>query len=629
MDRAIPKREALLAFLLAFLACLLWTWPMALGLGEALPYDPRFSSEAAPGTSPWVWQFWWVGQAVAEGLSPFECPWVSWPFGESLAWREGAFGWALLTLPIERLWGPVVAFQLASWLRLTLAGGLAYLVARQLRVGPMAAAVGSLAWTFGPASMASLVGRWPWMASPELPGVMLVLLAWKHSESSSTSAEGIPGRPGATKSTRARVRGALLRGSLLGAWVGFAALNSIPGAALTLLGAGAVFALVPADLWEPGGRALPVGGGSRGTAGRSRVPARLAGLLAAGLACTVLAGPRFRAMDAAPRSGLSVADGAGLAPSMDSVDALDFYRPPGRHPMFTDHYGSAIPRGHGDGVLDMTEGLVDDDGIWQGPRPYNAGLYLGLALSTLTVLGLGLDPVGRRLGILAILLALAMVEPLGFGVRGSPDSLGGMLMPFTARAQGLLVFLLALVAARSLAALGSRPEGRWGARILVGVLLFEVWTGSIPMAPLPRDPLLERVGEATAGSSGGEVGAVLALHRDPGNGAIDLLLQMRHGQPITHSFLPFPDQRNAGRWTRLGPGVLRALMGELGAPRELERELELLGVSHLIAEREWLEGMPLAADVFDSMARWERAESSAGEEAETWAWWYPSSLLYR
>lgn len=629
MPRAIPKREAPLAFFIAFLACLVWTWPMALEVGRAIPFDPRFSAESAPSSTPWVWEFWWVGRALEQGLNPFECPWVSWPVGESLAWREGSLPWAVLFAPVERILGPVVAFQGATWLRLSLAGGLAYLLARRLEVGRVPAAVGSLAWTLGPASMASLVGHWPWMAAPELPGAMLVALLWKRAEARgfrTREGEERDGRPVRAPRRRRSIRGGILRGSLLGGILGFSALQSIPGAVLVLVGVGVVLAFVPDDGAPDGER-----DGLRDRSAASPRLARTAGTLAAVLVAGLLAGPRLRAMERAEASGPAVVPVGGLAPEMDTVDALDFFRPPGRHPLFRDHYGSAVPRGHGERVLDISRGLVAEDGSWQGPRPYNAGLYLGLALSTLAVLGLGLDPLGRRLALVSIALALAMVEPFGLGLRGGPGSFSGVLIPYTARAQGLLVLLLALVAARALSLLSARREGRWGGRLLVGVLLFEVFGAPVPQAPVPGDPILGRLGQVAQRSDGeeGASGAVLALHRDPGNGATDLLLQMEHGQPITHSFVPFPDQGNAGRWARLGPEVLRAMMGQWGAPRDLERELEILGVSHLIAEREWLESMPLGSDTFDSMPRWERAESSVDGDGDRWAWWYPSSLLYR
>ncbi|MSQ03705.1 MAG: hypothetical protein EXR71_17765 [Myxococcales bacterium] len=67
-----------------------------------------------------VWGYAWVAAKVAAGGVPDHTDLLSWPAGGSL-WFIDTFG-ALLTLPINALWGPVAAYNTGYWFNFFLAG---------------------------------------------------------------------------------------------------------------------------------------------------------------------------------------------------------------------------------------------------------------------------------------------------------------------------------------------------------------------------------------------------------------------------------------------------------------------------------------------------------------------------
>ncbi len=114
---------------------------LGLGLALAAPAlrDPARWALGHPETDTYnhLWGYWHVAGRLLEGRSPFEAPGLAWPEGGSLYFID-LFG-ALLTLPVQLLGGPVLAYNLGVVLNVALAGLGAYLLAR--RFWPEAAAL--------------------------------------------------------------------------------------------------------------------------------------------------------------------------------------------------------------------------------------------------------------------------------------------------------------------------------------------------------------------------------------------------------------------------------------------------------------------------------------------------------
>jgi hypothetical protein len=94
-----------------------------------------------------VWSFAWWPHAILHGLNPFYTHQIWAPGGFNLAWATSVPGLALAFAPLTLLFGPVLAYNVASVLAPALAAWTAFLLARRLT----RAAWPSLAagWIFG------------------------------------------------------------------------------------------------------------------------------------------------------------------------------------------------------------------------------------------------------------------------------------------------------------------------------------------------------------------------------------------------------------------------------------------------------------------------------------------------
>ncbi|MBM4391485.1 MAG: hypothetical protein FJ090_10230 [Deltaproteobacteria bacterium] len=100
----------------------------ALAFAEAL-VDPTRQAIGHPANDVWnhVWGYWWVARELAGGELPLHTDLLNWPTGGSL-WFIDAFG-AVATLPVQFLFGPVAAYNVANWAQLWLCGIGAYVLA--------------------------------------------------------------------------------------------------------------------------------------------------------------------------------------------------------------------------------------------------------------------------------------------------------------------------------------------------------------------------------------------------------------------------------------------------------------------------------------------------------------------
>lgn len=85
-----------------------------------------------PANDVWnhVWGYWWFADRLAAGEIPLQTTLLGWPEGGRL-WFIDAFG-AMLTLPLQSLWGPVAAYNVDIALQLVVCGLGAYALALAL-----------------------------------------------------------------------------------------------------------------------------------------------------------------------------------------------------------------------------------------------------------------------------------------------------------------------------------------------------------------------------------------------------------------------------------------------------------------------------------------------------------------
>ena len=120
------------------------TWPLVLDLTGSLPHGSG---------DVWqnLWNFWWWKKALWDlQVSPYATDFLFFPHGVSLAFHTHSPFNQLAALPVNLLFGPVAAYNLATLSSLALSGLGAYLLARELVGNGRAAFLAGLVFAFFP-----------------------------------------------------------------------------------------------------------------------------------------------------------------------------------------------------------------------------------------------------------------------------------------------------------------------------------------------------------------------------------------------------------------------------------------------------------------------------------------------
>ncbi len=126
-----------------------------------------------------LWGFWQVGVSLAGLSSPLHTALMRWPDGGSL-WFIDLFN-ALWTLPIQWIFGPVAAYNLALVANLTLAGVAAWALARRVTGDGAAAAFAGAAYEACPHVLGQLYdGISESVSTGWLPLVLLAALRFRE-----------------------------------------------------------------------------------------------------------------------------------------------------------------------------------------------------------------------------------------------------------------------------------------------------------------------------------------------------------------------------------------------------------------------------------------------------------------
>ncbi len=235
--RAYEPFAVLLAGLVLAVA---WTWPLAREADRSLSHDPARSTVETAGQHAWVWKLWRAREAAERGEPAYFAREVFHPEGHSLLTEGHPLLWARLTAPLQRWRG--TPFALNALILFLFASGFAaaWLLARWLELGPWAAAVAALGWSFAPAAVHGALED-PYAVGGPLPPLFLLLfLRWMRT------------RFGMVRERR--------WGSALGAGAvfGLQALASVQGAFLLLVCALVLAAMAPATAEDE--RVAPRGG---------------------------------------------------------------------------------------------------------------------------------------------------------------------------------------------------------------------------------------------------------------------------------------------------------------------------------------------------------------------------------
>lgn len=149
-----PWRWKLVVFLGYVLLGIVFTWPLALhwqtGVIQkgALPVD----------TGQGIWNLWWARHSLLHGQNPYLTRYLFYPEAINLFWQTLSLPNAVLVFPALALFGPIVAFNLLTWLSFGLGGYFTYRLARSLIASRAAALLAGLVFACSPFHMQVLFG---------------------------------------------------------------------------------------------------------------------------------------------------------------------------------------------------------------------------------------------------------------------------------------------------------------------------------------------------------------------------------------------------------------------------------------------------------------------------------------
>ena len=139
----ITARELALVALGAAVFAIVLNWPLILNLGSHIPLD-------LGDPLPQAWQVSWGGHALLHQPLHFFDANQYWPFHQTLAFSDALIGYAPAGLIGSGPHDAVVRYDLLFLFAYALAFFGAYLLARELGLGPVAALVAGAAFAFAP-----------------------------------------------------------------------------------------------------------------------------------------------------------------------------------------------------------------------------------------------------------------------------------------------------------------------------------------------------------------------------------------------------------------------------------------------------------------------------------------------
>ena len=141
--REITGRELALMGMAAIALAVVMNWPLALELGDSIPKD-------LGDPLPQAWQVAWGGHALQHQPLEFFQSNQFWPLDDTLAFSDALLGYAPAGLVGEGPEAAVVRYDLLFLFAYALCFAGAYLLARELGLGPAGAAVAGVAYAFAP-----------------------------------------------------------------------------------------------------------------------------------------------------------------------------------------------------------------------------------------------------------------------------------------------------------------------------------------------------------------------------------------------------------------------------------------------------------------------------------------------
>ena len=156
---------------LSYLLCsLVFTYPLVLHLTTHVP------GEVEGDVPVYIWNLWWMQQALAAGISPLFCDYIFAPHGASLAFHAFVFLKALIAIPLQWFTTAWTAYNLLILVTFALSGWTMYLLARHLTSDTSAAWLAGLVYAFSPYMLTRGTGHLNYLSGEWMPLYVLCLL---------------------------------------------------------------------------------------------------------------------------------------------------------------------------------------------------------------------------------------------------------------------------------------------------------------------------------------------------------------------------------------------------------------------------------------------------------------------
>lgn len=580
MNTPSKKELGLVAFV-GLLLSIVWTWPLAGHLGDGLPYNESFVSPAGSDNHIWVWDFWWVQEALTSGQNPFVTDQVLPPFANGLGLHTHVFLYGILALPLTMAFGAPFAVGAVMLVLFAAAFTAMWWCARVMGLSRQTAFFMAIGWAFAPYFMQKSLDHLCHVAQPWTPLVVGFLVR-------------VMERPGARRAPL-WIAGALLP-LAAAAWVG-----PLYGLLVVLFACAVFVVKPPASV----GLEAPVGAGSRLEPVRTHAFVLLAALTALVVSPPALAvwkevesSRQFTVAHGAAEGEFTVTGRELVArPTLESFIALPELSPLG-HPDL-----SAVPGGN-----------------------EISALHLSGAILVCAVLGLYLGR-GRGLWRWALLSLVFLVGAWDPGTPwGAPSDvyrelplMDGFRVTTRWFANGLFPLLvLAGAGFERLWASQQGTKGRFVPPVLTLLLVAGSWTRPLPMmATTPPKEILE------LGSPEEPEEFLLTLPAQFG-ASRTMTWQTYHERGVVVSFLARPNPWSIRGLQEGFPDLYRLLVptfGPAGAPElpshlGLAQDLDSVNVRTLVVDVAAFGELPelvvFVADYLDDLPGWAR-ENEHGE----------------
>ncbi|RME56543.1 hypothetical protein D6779_10440, partial [Candidatus Parcubacteria bacterium] len=151
------------------------TWPLVLHWKEMVP------GWYVADNYEYLWKMWWFKEKLLHGQSPFFAPRILYPYGYNLAYSELTFLHTVVGLPLTLFWGEVPAYNFFALLSFVLSGWGAFGFMKRVGMGFWPALFSGVVYMLTPYHVERYAGILPLMSVEGIPLFLWGVEEWLFS----------------------------------------------------------------------------------------------------------------------------------------------------------------------------------------------------------------------------------------------------------------------------------------------------------------------------------------------------------------------------------------------------------------------------------------------------------------